>query len=604
MVKLQTLIMDNNYLNETVPDWFDSLSNLTVLSLKNNQLKGPFPSSIRGITTLTDLVLSGNEISGKVPQLSGLTSLRVLDLSGNKLDSDLPNFPKVLVMVFLGNNSFSGEIPKQYSQLHQLQQLDLSINALTGNFPAWLFSLPNIVYLNLASNILSGSLPNHLSCGSKLEFVDLSYNRLIGELPSCLSTESDGRVVKLDGNCLSNDTHQQHAESYCVEEINVKKKQSGGINVATLVGVIVGILVVVVLLAFVSIIVCRRYGSRGVSEQHLLHKAVSDNSATGFTSEILTNARFISETAKLGTECLPVCRQFTLEELKEVTNNFDNSGFMGEGSCGKLYKGRLENGTQVVIRCLSSSKKYSIRNLKLRLDLLAKLRHPYLVCLLGHCMDVGGRDDNYVNRIFLVYEYVSNGNFRTHLAENSPGKVLNWSRRLAVLIGVAKGVHFLHTGVIPGFFNNRLKTNNILLNNHGIAKLSDYGLSIVSEESSNDGVRLVVLLIKGQMTMLEDDVYSFGFIILESLVGPSISTQREAFIRDELEIFNSQDGRKKVVNPVVLATCSQESLSTVISIASKCICSESWSRPSFEDILWNLQYAAQVQATADGDKKI
>lgn len=43
-------------------------------------------------------------------------------------------------------------------------------------------------------------------------------------------------------------------------------------------------------------------------------------------------------------------------------------------------------------------------------------------------------------------------------------------------------MHFLHTGVIPGCLNNRLKTNNILLDEHGIAKLSDYGMSIITEE--------------------------------------------------------------------------------------------------------------------------
>lgn len=72
--------------------------------------------------------------------------------------------------------------------------------------------------------------------------------------------------------------------------------------------------------------------------------------------------------------------------------------------------------------------------------------------------------------------------------------VLNWSERLAVLIGVAKAVQFLHTGVIPGFFNNRVKTNNILLNEHRIAKLSDYGLSIVSEDINSVGVRLLILM--------------------------------------------------------------------------------------------------------------
>ena len=67
-------------------------------------------------------------------------------------------------------------------------------------------------------------------------------------------------------------------------------------------------------------------------------------------------------------------------------------------------------------------------------------------------------------------------------AETSPEKVLKWSDRLAVLIGVAKAVHFLHTGVIPPSTCNRLKTQNILLDEHLIAKLSDYGMSIITEE--------------------------------------------------------------------------------------------------------------------------
>lgn len=62
-----------------------------------------------------------------------------------------------------------------------------------------------------------------------------------------------------------------------------------------------------------------------------------------------------------------------------------------------------------------------------------------------------------------------------------------------MLISVAKAIHFLHTGVIPGFFNNRLKANNILLNEHGIAKLSDYGLSIISETAENCGVSSLII---------------------------------------------------------------------------------------------------------------
>ncbi|KAL2500220.1 Leucine-rich repeat protein kinase family protein [Abeliophyllum distichum] len=104
-------------------------------------------------------------------------------------------------------------------------------------------------------------------------------------------------------------------------------------------------------------------------------------------------------------------------------------------------------------------------------------------------------------------------------------------------------------------------------------------------------------------TKSEDDVYNTGFILLESLVGPIVTGKGGAFLLNEMTSFGSQDGMRKIVDPIVLTTSSQESLSTVISLTNKCILPESSSRPSFEDVLWNLQYAAQVQATADSDQK-
>ncbi|KAM2075833.1 hypothetical protein ACFX1T_038653 [Malus domestica] len=579
MAMLQTLKIDGNFLNDTIPDWFNSLSNLTTLSLRNNKLEGA------------------------LQDFSRLSSLQVLDLSGNRLSAMLPPMPKGLVMLFVSENSFSGKIPVKYGKLSGLQHIDMSHNALIGTPPAALFSLPNISYLNLGSNLLSGSLPGNLICGSKLDFIDISNNSLTGDLPSCLRNESKERVVKFGGNCLSIGVqHQQHEQSHCKEVISLKKKEFRGNNVGILVGVILGLIVLTVLLVLGFIIFCRRYCPQGISKRHLLQKSVQENSAVGFSTKLLTSARFISQAGKVGTQGLPACRIFSMEELMEATKNFDSSALLGEGSYGRLYKGRLYNGTEVAIRCLPLLKKYTIRNVKLRLELLSKLRHQHLVCLLGHCLDGGGQDDYSPNKVYFVSEYVPSGTFRDHLSANCPGKVLNWSERLAVLVSVAKAVRFLHTGIIPGFFCNRLKTNNILLNEHGMAKLSDYGLSILTEETDKSTAK--DSLTSWQMTSLDDDAYSFGYILLEALVGSSISSTREAILQNNMASLSSEDGRKQIVEPAILASCSQESLSIVLSVMYKCICPES-SRPSFEDILWNLQYAVQVQEeTADGDQKI
>lgn len=259
--KLQTITLDGNYFNGTFPDWSNS--------------------------HLTNLSLIDNNISGKLPDLSTLANLQAMNLSNNKLDSELPRLPKSLIMVSLSNNSFSGEFPKQYSQLLQLQKLDLSHNSIRGIPAAALFSLRNINYLNFASNMLSGSLPSHLSCGSELDFVDISDNRLTGQLPSCLVSGPNKKVVKYDGNCLSDNSLHQHPQSYCRVSIDVQseKKESGRNNVGILMGVIGGIGVVLVLLTCGCIFLCRR--SKETSEQHLLQK--QEVSVTKFPAAIITS---------------------------------------------------------------------------------------------------------------------------------------------------------------------------------------------------------------------------------------------------------------------------------------------------------------------------
>ncbi|KAJ1686135.1 hypothetical protein LUZ63_017525 [Rhynchospora breviuscula] len=605
---LQTLTFDNNYFNGTIPDWLDSFSNLTVLQLESNHFNGTIPESISKVTTLTVLSLSSNNLSGKIPDLSSLNKLEMLDLRVNELDSGLPGLPNGLVTVLLSKNSLAGEIPQQYASLNRLQHLDLSFNFLRGAPLEGLFSLSYISYLNLGSNMLSGTLSDDLACGAQLGFVDLSMNRLFGDIPACLSSNSNSnkRTVKLGGNCLSGGSEKQHDLKYC--EVGNMREKSRKREVVMMVAVIGGVCFVIMFFSVVFFVICRRSCQRALTEQRLLQKPVSDNSATGFSSELLANARYISQSVKLGTQILPTYRVFSVEELKEATKNFERSSFIGEGSIGKLYKGRLENGTYVAIRCLALYKRYSIRNLKLRLDLLAKLRHPNLVRLLGHCID-GAADDADVSRVFLVYEFVPSGTLRSYLSESSLEKVIKWPDRLQVLIGIAKAVHFLHTGIIPGSVNNRLKTNSVLLDEHFVAKLSDYGLSIITEEiyrhqtKGEDQQIQTNPAIEIARDLDDDDVYSFGHIILEVLTGPRFGSGEFTNVDLLITSLSENEDADPLLDPIVLATCSQESLSLVVSIAAKCLSVETSSRPSVEEVLWNLQYAAQVQGAADGDLK-
>ncbi|KAL8154186.1 hypothetical protein V2J09_011946 [Rumex salicifolius] len=596
MTALRTLIVDGNFLNDTIPDLLGSFPKMEVLSLTNNQLKGPLPTSIGKITTLTILVLSNNEILGKLPDLSGLNSLKVLDLSGNKVGSNLPKLPRGLIMAFLGNSSFTGDIPRGFKHLNNLQHLDMSLNQLRGNVPTSLFFLTNISYLNLASNSLTGSLPYHLKCGKKLSFVDISNNRITGIMPRCLTK----KVSNFLGNCLTGNAQHQHPRSYCSGESPPERKTSGTKKMIVMFSFIGVAVLVVALLAFLLLVMCRRYCSRKFSEKQFIYKQAHESIAIDVTPEILANARLIIQPAKYGgVQTTPMFRMYSIDELKEATNDFEQSAFLGEGSKGKMYKGKLKNGTQVAIRCFSLSHKYTSRNLKVRLDLLAKIKHPHLISLLGYCIenDGGISESGNMNVVYLVHEYAENENLRSYLYDKEIGRALNWSERLAYLVDIAKAVHFLHAGVIPGFFNNRLKLHNILLDENRRAKLSDYGLSVISDDSDEN-------MAPGesksqQMTVLEDDIYRFGFILLESIIGPSVSTKKESTLHKEMAFLVNEEGRKRMVDPLVLSSACEESLSIIITITSKCLSCDSSTRPSFEDVLWNLQYAAQIQASND-----
>lgn len=54
--------------------------------------------------------------------------------------------------------------------------------------------------------------------------------------------------------------------------------------------------------------------------------------------------------------------------------------------------------------------------------------------------------------------------------------MLKWQQRMAIIIGIARGIKFLHTGVTPGIFGNNIKIENVLLDNSLNPKVSGYSI--------------------------------------------------------------------------------------------------------------------------------
>ncbi|KAJ0954984.1 putative non-specific serine/threonine protein kinase [Helianthus annuus] len=139
---------------------------------------------ISNLKKLQTLDISHNFISGSLPNsLASLTELTRLDSSFNKLTGPIPTLPKNLIELALKSNSLSGYLQKpSFTELTQLEVVELSENSLTGTIPAWFFLIPALQQVNLAHNNFTG-LNILKPVNSNLIAVDLGYNSISGYPP-------------------------------------------------------------------------------------------------------------------------------------------------------------------------------------------------------------------------------------------------------------------------------------------------------------------------------------------------------------------------------------------------------------------------------------
>lgn len=73
------------------------------------------------------------------------------------------------------------------------------------------------------------------------------------------------------------------------------------------------------------------------------------------------------------------------------------------------------------------------------------------------------------------------------MTEGSAGQKFSWSQRMTAVLGIARGIQFLHTGIVPGVFSNHLKISDILLDHDFHVKISKYNLPLLAENKNMVG---------------------------------------------------------------------------------------------------------------------
>eukprot|EP01018_Ginkgo_biloba_P023914 Gb_23599 [translate_table: standard] len=209
---------------------------------------------------------------------------------------------------------------------------------------------------------------------------------------------------------------------------------------------------------------------------------------------------------------------FTYEELAVATNGFARQNLLGEGGFGCVYKGYLPDGQVVAVKQLKVGGGQGEREFRAEVEIISRVHHRHLVSLVGYCIADSQR--------LLVYDYVPNGTLEHHL-HGSGRPVMDWTTRVRIAVGAARGLAYLHEDCHPRIIHRDIKSSNILLDDKFEAQVSDFGLAKLALDTNTHVTTRVMgtfgymapeYASSGKLTE-RSDVFSFGVVLLELVTG-------------------------------------------------------------------------------------
>ncbi|XP_078167306.1 wall-associated receptor kinase 3-like [Carex rostrata] len=357
----------------------------------------------------------------------------------------------------------------------------------------------------------------------------------------------------------------------CPPIMRLKKNTAAGdceLYVPFLIGIGVGIL----LLVFVGFCIYMAFERRKLSK--VKEKYFQQHGGWILLEEIKSNLGF-SFTI------------FSKQQVEQATNNFDSSNIIGQGGQGTVYKGTLKDQLVAIKKCqiIDESKKKEFGKEML---ILCQISHKNIVKLLGCCLEV--------EVPMLVYEFISCGTLFNHIHDQNQRSSVTLETRLRIAHESAEALAYLHYSASPPIFHGDVKSSNILLDENYIAKISDFGASILAPTDESQFVTLVQgtcgyldpeYLQSCQLTD-KSDVYSFGVVLLELLTSKPVidfdASEEEKCLSSRFLSAMKENTMHDLLDVQMKREDDREIICRVAELAKDCLRVSGEDRPTMKEV--------------------
>ncbi|KAM0862249.1 hypothetical protein ACQ4PT_045376 [Festuca glaucescens] len=281
--------------------------------------------------------------------------------------------------------------------------------------------------------------------------------------------------------------------------------------------------------------------------------------------------------------------EFSYEELFSATEGFNLIHKIGQGGFGAVYYAELR-GEKAAIKKMDMQ---ATQEFLAELKVLTHVHHLNLVRLIGYCTE---------GSLFLVYEFIENGNLSQHL-RGTGYEPLSWTERVQIALDSARGLEYIHEHTVPVYIHRDIKSANILIDKNTRAKVADFGLTKLTEVGGTS-LQTRVVGTFGYMppeyarygdVSPKVDVYAFGVVLYELISAKDAivrstesATDSKGLVYLFEEALNAPDpkeGLRKLVDPKLGDAYSIDNILKMTHLANACTQEDPKLRPTMRSVV-------------------